>query len=85
MPTGIQRGDDGSILLGCEGHTGHLANPAAADGEDGFFIALTCLFVSTTLPPPPIVVDPLLGSDLLFSISPTPVVLSTALVTVTTS
>jgi hypothetical protein len=30
--------DDGSIPLGCEGHAGH---PAAADGEDGFLMALT--------------------------------------------
>ena len=38
MPTGSNgSGYDGSILLGCEGRSGHLANPASADGEDGFF------------------------------------------------
>ena len=56
MPTGSNGDcDDGSIPLGCEGHADPLAHPAAADGEDGFFIALTCLLVSATLPPPPIV------------------------------
>ena len=39
MPTSSNGAcDDGSITLGCEGHAVH---PAAADGEDGFLMALT--------------------------------------------
>ena len=43
--------DDGSVPLDCEGHDGHLAHPAAADVEDGFLTALTCLMISITCPP----------------------------------
>ena len=38
MPTGRDGdGDSGTVFLGGEGHAGHLAHTADADGEDGFF------------------------------------------------
>jgi hypothetical protein len=40
----------GPILLCWYSHVGHLAHPAAAGGEEGFLMALSCLLVIMTLP-----------------------------------
>ena len=50
-PTGDEgNGEDGTLPLGCEGCTDHLAHPATAGGEDGFPMAPSRLLVITTLP-----------------------------------